>query len=135
MFPHYFILKGPLMKTVVVVFSDPKSGGEEALGRAFNAMFLTIELKDKKQDVTLVFQGAGSRWPAELSKSEHPGHALYAAVSDTVIACGGCADVFGATAGAELAGVKLVRDKSIPGTTGVLDLSRFLDEGARLITF
>jgi hypothetical protein len=123
------------MKTVVVVFSDPKSGGAEALGRVFNAMFLAIELKEKKQEVILIFQGAGARWPAELAKAEHPGHALYEAVSDTAIACGGCADVFGATADAELAGVKLVREKSIPGTTGVIDLSRYLDEGARLITF
>lgn len=123
------------MQTVVVIFSDPKSGGEEALGRALNALFLTIELKEKQQDVTLVFQGAGARWPAEFAKSEHPGHALYAAVNDKAIACGGCADVFGATTGAELAGVKLIRDKSIPGTTGVLDLSRYLDQGARLITF
>ncbi len=123
------------MKTVIVIFSDPKSGSDEALGRCFNGMFLAIELKEKKQDVALVFQGAGSRWPAELMKTEHPGHLLYEAVKDKAIACGGCADVFGATAGAELAGVKLIRDKQIPGTPGVLDLSRYLDEGARLVTF
>lgn len=123
------------MKTVIVIFSDPSSGSEEALGRCFNGMFLAIELKDKKQDVALIFQGAGARWPAALMKAEHPGHALYEAVKDKAIACGGCADVFGATAGAELAGVKLIRDKQIPGTTGVLDLSRYLDEGARLVTF
>ena len=123
------------MKTVIVIFSDPAAGGEEALGRAFNGMFLAIELKEKNQDVALVFQGAGARWPAELSKIDHPGHALYEAVKDKAIACGGCADVFGATAGAEIAGVKLIREKQIPGTTGVLDLSRYLDEGARLVTF
>lgn len=123
------------MKTVVVVFSDPKPGSDEALGRLFNALFLTLELKEKKQDVTLVFQGAGTRWIAEASKPDHPTHALYAAVKDKVLVCGGCADVFGATAQAESAGARLVRDKQIPGTPGVLDLSRYLDENARLITF
>ena len=123
------------MKTVIVVFSDPKSGSDEALGRMFNALFLTLELKEKKQDVTLIFQGAGTRWIAEASKSDHPTHAIYAAVKDKILVCGGCADVFGATAQAESAGARLVRDKQIPGTPGVLDLSRYLDENARLITF
>jgi hypothetical protein len=123
------------MKTVIVVFSDPKSGSDEALGRLLNALFLTLELKEKNQDVTLIFQGAGSRWIAAVSKSDHPAHAFYAAVADKVIVCGGCADVFGATAEAESAGARLIRDRKIPGTPGVLDLSRYLDENARLITF
>ena len=118
------------MKTAIVVFSDPKSGSEEALGRLFNALFLTYELKDKGQDVSLIFQGAGARWPAEVTKPAHPANALYNAVVDKVAGvCGGCADVFGASAGVPATGLALVRDKSIPGTTGVLDLSRYLDGG------
>lgn len=123
------------MKTVIVVFSDPKSGSEEALGRVFNALFLAYELKEKAQDFDLVFQGAGVRWPAELARPEHPAHALYEAVLDRIVACGGCADVFGANGGLAPTGIALVRDKSIPGTTGVLDLSRHLDAGHRLVTF
>ena len=123
------------MQTVIVVFSDPKAGTEEALGRALNAMFLALELKEKNQPVTLVFQGAGSRWPAELARPEHVGHALYQALAEVVLACGGCADVFGATAQLEPLGVRLVRDKAIAGTSGVLDLSRYLDAGDRLLTF
>jgi len=121
--------------TAIVVFSDPKAG-EEALGRLFNAMFLTLELKEKDQDVSLIFQGAGARWPAEIVKPGHPANALYRAVEDRVAGvCGGCADVFGATDGAKNAGVRLIRDKNIPGTNGILDLSRYLDEGYRLVTF
>lgn len=121
--------------TAIVVFSDPKAG-EEALGRLFNAMFLTLELKEKDQDVSLIFQGAGARWPAEVVKPGHPANALYRAVEDKVAGvCGGCADVFGATDGAKNAGVRLIRDKNIPGTNGILDLSRYLDEGYRLVTF
>jgi len=33
------------MKTVIVVFSDPQSGTQEALGRVVNALFLAYELK------------------------------------------------------------------------------------------
>lgn len=125
-----------MSKTAIVVFSDPKSGGEDALGRLFNAMFLTLELKEKGQEVELVFQGAGARWPAEVTKPAHPANALYNAVRDKVAGvCGGCADVFGAAEGAKGAGLKLVRERAIPGTTGILDLSRYLDSGWRLVTF
>lgn len=123
-------------KTAIVVFSDPANGGEEALGRLFNAMFLALELKEKKQDVELLFQGAGSRWPAEIVRPAHPAHQLYLAVADTVAGvCGGCADVFGATEEAAATGLTLIREKAIPGTSGVADLSRYLDHGYRLITF
>jgi hypothetical protein len=125
-----------MSKAAIVVFSDPKPGHEEALGRLLNAMFLTLELKDKGQDVALIFQGAGARWPAEVTKPTHPAHALYHAVADKVVGvCGGCADVFGATEGAKATGLPLVRDKQIPGTSGILDLSRYLDQGYRLVTF
>jgi len=123
------------MKTVIVVFSDPQSGTQEALGRVVNALFLAYELKEKNRDFDLVFQGTGVRWPAELVKPEHPGHALYEAVLDHIVACGGCTDVFGAGAGLAPTGIELVRDKTIPGTTGVLDLSRHLDAGHTLVTF
>jgi DsrE/DsrF-like family len=125
-----------MSKTAIVVFSDPKAGSDEALGRLFNAMFLTLELKDKGQEVALIFQGAGSRWPAEVTKPTHPAHALYHAVADKVAGvCGGCADVFGATEGAKATGITLVRERKIPGTSGILDLSRYLDEGYRLVAF
>ncbi|WP_367278282.1 hypothetical protein [uncultured Roseobacter sp.] len=50
-------------------------------------------------------------------------------------ACRGCADVFGATEDVKSTGVALVAEKAIPGTSGVIDLSRYLDEGYRLVTF
>jgi len=123
-------------KTAIVVFADPKAGGEEALGRLFNALFLTYELKEKDLPVELIFQGAGSRWPEAIAVPGHPAQALFGAVQDKVAGvCGGCADVFGATKGAEAAGAKLLREAMIPGTTGVIDLSRYVGEGARLVTF
>jgi hypothetical protein len=125
-----------MSKTAVVVLSDPKHGGEEALGRLFNALILTFELKEKAQEVDLVFQGAGTRWPAEIVKPAHPANALYKAVADKVAGvCAGCADIFGAREGAEASGLDLIRNRDIPGTSGVIDLSRYLDEGYRLVAF
>lgn len=124
-----------MSKTAIVVFSDPRAG-EEALGRLFNAMFVAYALKEKKQDVALMFQGAGARWAAELVNPAHPAHSLYTAVRDTVAgACGGCADVFGATDAIKQTDIPLLRELQIPGTTGVIDLSGYLDRGYRLIAF
>lgn len=125
-----------MSKTAIVVYSDPKSGSEEALGRLFNAMFVAYELKEKKQDVAFIFQGAGVRWASEVVKPDHPAHALYNAIDDTVVGvCRGCADVFGATDDVEGTGLALVDEMAIPGTSGVIDLSRYLEDGYRVLTF
>jgi sulfur relay (sulfurtransferase) complex TusBCD TusD component (DsrE family) len=125
-----------MSKTAIIIYSDPKSGSEEALGRLFNGMFVAYELLEKKQDVALIFQGTGVRWASELVKPEHPAHALYNAVKDSVVGvCGGCADVFGATADARNAGATLVHEKAIPGTSGILDISKYLDAGYRVLNF
>jgi DsrE/DsrF-like family len=125
-----------MSKTAIIVYADPKAGSEEALGRVFNAMILAYELQEKGRDVALIFQGAGTRWPAELVKADHPAHGLYEAVKGTVAGiCGGCADVFGATEEAKTTGLNLNYDKAIPGTSGVLDLSSYLDQGYSLVNF
>ncbi|MGE3957402.1 MAG: DsrE family protein [Vicinamibacterales bacterium] len=125
-----------MSKTAIVIYSDPKSGTDEALGRLFNGMFVAYELLEKKQEVALLFQGAGVRWASELVQTEHPAHALYTAVKDSVVGvCGGCADVFGATQDATAAGATLIHEKAIPGTSGIIDLSKYLDAGYRVLTF
>lgn len=125
-----------MSKTAVVVFSDPKSGSEEALGRLFNALFLTYDLSERGQEVALVFQGTGTRWAAELAKASHPAHALYERLARHVAGvCGGCADVFGASAAAEASGHKLVRNLTIPGVGGVISLADYRARGYDLILF
>jgi hypothetical protein len=125
-----------MSKTAVVVMSDPNTESEEALGRLFNALFLTLELKQADQEVELVFQAAGTRWPARIVQPDHPAHALYLAVQDRVagVSCG-CATVFGAAEAATAAGFTLVKDGDIPGTGGVLDLSRYVRDGYGIVTF
>jgi hypothetical protein len=120
--------------TAVVVFSDP-SGGDEALGRLFNALFLTHELKTADRSVALIFQGAGARWPGVVSTPGHPAGDLFRSVQDKASVCGGCADVFGATETATASGLSLVRERDIPGVGGVLDLSRYVLDGNQLVTF
>ena len=125
-----------MSKTAIVIYADPKANSEEALGRVFNAMFLAYELKEKDQEVALIFQGTGVRWVSVLANPENPANGLYQSVSDKVAgACLGCADVFGATEEVKSTDVALVGDMAIPGTSGVIDLSRYLHDGYRLVTF
>ena len=124
------------MKSAIFVLSDPKTGGDEALGRVFNALATAYEYKQAGEDVTVTFQGAGTRWVAELSKAGHPLNALFSAVLDTVagVSCG-CSDVFGTHEEAESKGFALVKDNAVPGTSGVASFRKFAKDGYQIYTF
>ena len=124
------------MKAAIVVMSDPKSGSEEALGRVFNALAATYDFKQRGDDVTLMFQGAGTRWVGELSKSDHPASALYESIKDKVagVSCG-CADVFGGSDDAEKAGLDLIKDNPVPGTSGMPSLANLVSQGYSITVF
>ena len=124
------------MKTAIVVLSDPKAGGEEALGRLFNALAAAYDLKQRQEDVEILFQGAGTRWTGHLTHREHPAQALYASVADKVAgASSACCDVFGARSDAETTGFDLIGDNALPGTSGLPSLARYLADGYRVLTF
>jgi hypothetical protein len=124
------------MKTAVIVYSDPKNGSEESLGRVFNALAATYDFKQQGDEVTLLFQGAGTRWVGELSQKDHPAHELYESVRDKVagVSCG-CAAVFGATAEVEKQGLELIKDNAVPGTTGLPSLRKLVSDGYTILNF
>lgn len=124
------------MKAAIVVLSDPKSGTEEALGRVFNALASAYDFKHNGDDVTVLFQGAGSRWIGELTKADHPAHDLFETVKDTVagVSCG-CADVFGVREEVVKSGFELIRENLVPGTTGLPSLQKLTKDGYTILTF
>lgn len=124
------------MKAAIVVLSDPKSGTEEALGRVFNALASAYDFKQGGDEVTVLFQGAGSRWIGELTKADHPAHKLFEAVKDLVagVSCG-CADVFGARESVVASGFELITDNQVPGTTGLPSLQKLIKDGYTVLTF
>lgn len=122
-------------KTAVVVLSDPQ-GGEEALGRVFNALAATYDFKQRHQDVQLVFQGTGTRWTGLLTRADHPAHALYKAVEDKVAGVSaGCAVAFGAREEAERNGFSLIATNAVPGTAGLPSLAKYAADGYTILTF
>lgn len=124
------------MKLAILVMSDPVRGGEEALGRVFNALALASDGKRAGNEVAIVFAGAGTRWPAELTKLGHPAKALYESVRGVVegASCG-CSDVFGARASVEASGVPLLTDNALAGTSGLAGIRDFVERGYTPVVF
>jgi hypothetical protein len=124
------------MKVTIAIFSDPKNGSEEALGRVFNGLAAAYDFKQAGDDVSVVFQGAGTRWIGELTKKDHPAHDLFEAVKDQVagVSCG-CADVFGGSEEAQKSGLDLIKENPVPGTRGMASLWKYAAEGATILTF
>ena len=123
------------MKAAIIILSDPKAG-EEALGRMFNGLAAAYDFKRKDTEVGIYFQGTGTRWRGVLADAAHPVHALYKAVEDRVVGVScGCADVFGAREEVEKAGVDLITDNSVPGTSGLPGIARIAADGYTVFTF
>jgi hypothetical protein len=123
------------VKTVIVILSDPKNG-EEALGRVFNALAVAHEAAQAGDQVEVIFNGAGTRWPEELTKPSHPAHGLYQAVRDNVKgASHACAVVFGAAKSVDACGLPLLADKVLPGTPGLSNIRRYLADDWNALVF
>jgi hypothetical protein len=123
------------LKTAIIVLSDPR-GGEEALGRLFNALAAAYDFQQRKHEVQLLFQGTGTRWAGLLGMEDHPAHALYRAVEDTVAGVShACSDTFGARESAERSGFDLITTNAVPGTAGLPSLAQYLEQGYSVLTF
>ncbi|MGH1338677.1 MAG: DsrE family protein [Aureispira sp.] len=121
-----------MSKVAIVVLSDPKAGSEEALGRIFNALGAAYDFKQANDDVKIIFQGTGTRWPEALQKEDHPANALYKTLEDIVEGISAaCADVFGANT----LGLDLIANNPLPGTSGVSSYATLHKEGYSIINF
>ena len=116
--------------------SDPTVGGDEPLGRVFNALAAAYDLDQAGHAVRLLFQGAGTRWPELLTSPTHPAHDLYEAVRHIVAgASRACADLFGATQGVEHSGLELITDNPVPGTPGLASVRVLIEDGYSIVSF
>ena len=124
------------MKTAVVIMSDPKPGSEEALGRLLNALALAHESRAAGDEVEVVFKGAGTRWPGELTKLSHPAHERFQSVRESVKGASlGCAMKYGARDDVEASGVALLSDTPLPGTPGFAGLRSYYADNWNVVVF
>ncbi|MDX2185939.1 MAG: hypothetical protein SFV32_03320 [Opitutaceae bacterium] len=124
------------MKNAILIVSDPASNSQEALGRLFNALAFAHESHVAGDEIEIVFKGAGTRWPAELARLDHPAHGLFQELREHFkgVSCG-CSEVFNARAGAEAAGAPVLTDTPLPGTPGIAGIRRYFAEGWNVTLF
>jgi hypothetical protein len=121
-----------MSKTAIIILSDPKAGSEEALGRVFNALAAAYDFKHAGEEVKIIFQGAGTRWPEQLEKSAHPVNGLFLEVKDKIQGVStGCAAVFGA----DVSGYDLLNDNKVPGTPGLPSFVSLKKDGYDILVF
>jgi hypothetical protein len=114
------------MKTAVVIMSDPQTKTDESLGRLLNALAFAFESRAAGDEVEIVFKGAGTRWPGELAKLEHPANERYQSVREFVKGASlGCATKYGAKEAVTNAGIALLADTPLPGTPGIAGLRQY----------
>ena len=116
-------------KIGVVLFADIETHAD--MGRATNALSTVKECKQAGDEVTLIFDGAGTRWLPELLSDEHRLHRAYMAVADrSAGACRFCAVAFGVKDQLEKAGIPLLDDfEGHPSIRGLVA------DGYQVITF
>ncbi|WP_373020467.1 hypothetical protein [Thiomicrorhabdus sp.] len=123
------------MKTAILIHSDPQAG-EEALGRVFNGLAVAYDLKQKSENVQVMFLGTGTRWINELNKPEHPVHGLFELVKDKVAgASQGCSVVFGTVDEVKASDINFLNDNLIPGTEGLPSVAKLMAEGFTILVY
>jgi hypothetical protein len=124
-----------LNKTNIFIFSDPNNG-EEALGRAFNGLAAAYDIKQSGGEVSITFQGTGTRWASLITQADHPLNGLYELIKNDIggVSCG-CADVFGASEEAAACGFNLIKDSALPGTNGIAGFGKLIKFNAAILTF
>jgi hypothetical protein len=96
-------------KVAIVLLAGTDTPGD--MGRMVNALTTARELKEEGDDVTIVLDGAGTRWIAELSDPEHKYSGLLDEVRDAIAgACAYCSRAYGVKDAVEAAGIPLLRD-------------------------
>jgi hypothetical protein len=118
-----------MSKAAILVLADTESHAD--LGRVFNALIAAREFKEAGDQVSLIFDGAATKWPGLLASSEHQAHGAYQAVTDVVAgACRYCAKAFGAEHEAQHAHVPLLAEYE-----GHPSIRALVANGYQVITF
>jgi hypothetical protein len=116
-------------KIAIIIIADTNT--MEAMGRVSNAFILASEAIEKRDDLKIIFEGAGTKWIGELEKEDHKLHELYNGLKDKITGvCSFCAQAFGAKNEVEKAGLPLLAEyKSHPS------LRNLVKQGYEVITF
>lgn len=116
-------------KVGIVILADGET--PESQGRVVNALMVAREMKDADDDVTIVFDGAGTRAAGAFGNSSHDYNEVFEAVRDKVAgACDYCAGAFKATEDVQEAGIELLDEYK-----GHPSVKKLIDQGYEVVSF
>lgn len=116
-------------KAAIVLLAGTDSHAD--MGRAANALSAVDEFSEAGDESTLIFDGAGTLWAAELLKEDNQLHGSFEKVRDHVAgACHYCAGAFGVRDQLTQQGFPLLRDHK-----GHPSLRALVVDGYEIITF
>lgn len=117
-----------MAKAAVVLLADTDSA--EGMGRMANALTTAKDFKESGDEVTVIFDGAGTKWAAELANG-HKYSSLLEAVRDEVHgACAYCADAYQVKDDVERSGIGLLDEYE-----GHPSVRQLVDQGYEVLTF
>ncbi len=118
-----------MTKVAIVVLADTETHGD--LGRVSNALTTTKEFEEAGDEVTVIFDGAGTKWVGELSKPDHRLNGNFEEIRDSVAgACAYCANAFGVKYQVEKSGIPFLDEYD-----GHPSLQKLVSQGYQVITF
>lgn len=101
------------------------------LGRVVNALQIARELHEAGDEVSVIFDGAGTRWVPTLSDDVHKYHRLYEQTKDVIAgACSYCAGAFGVKDAIEKTDVELLDEFE-----GHPSVRKLISNGYQILTF
>ena len=118
-----------MQKIAIVILADTTPA--EGLGRVLNGLMAAKEFKEAKDEVQVMFSGAGTKWIGELANPDHKLHGVYTDLQSSIVgACGFCAGAFGVADSIKNSGVSLLEEY---GTN--MSFRRLTEAGYQVITF
>lgn len=118
-----------LNKVAIVIYASLAEHGGHS--RAYRALSTAQEFKDAKDDVVIIFDGAGTATLNTFSQPEHSDARLLESLREHIVgACFVCAKSYGVAAELEAKGFTLLRDHK-----GHASLRNLVVEGRTIITF
>ena len=116
-------------KIAIVILADTNQA--DGLGRVVNGLMAAKEFKDAKDDVQVIFSGAGTKWIGEIAQPGHKLNSVYKDLQGSIVgACGFCAGAFGVAESVKGSGVDLLEEY---GTN--MSFRRLAQNGYQVITF
>ncbi len=116
-------------KVAVLLVADTETHGDR--GRAANALTTVQEFAEAGDEATLIFDGAGTRWAAELAREDEALHPLFVRIRDNVAgACHYCAGAFHVREQLERDGMPLLGEHK-----GHPSVRRLVSDGFEIVTF